>query len=354
MTEQNLIEYTKKNTLMNIEVLTLSRMNTRIEEELGGKLDTKLSKIGKSMLIYNLLSKYKSKLQFLGKTAKNVDTVGNLITEFKKHNISPEDIKALKPENKYQEIKLQDILFLYEAYENELSNKLIDENDKLNIMAKKLDDSKLLDNAYIYIDDFQGFTEQEFKVVSKIMDKCLELTVVVTIDDLNTLISPEKDLFYFNKLFAARLISLAESKNAEIEKIKLDKNLRSKTPELKFLEENFNKTSKVEFNEHVKNISINLSKDIYSELEDVAKEITNLVQKENYRYKDISIITQNTEEYSEDAKAIFEKYNIPIFIDEKKELNQNVIIQFILAMLEIFDKNWSYEAMFTYIKSDLL
>ena len=354
MTEQNLIEYTKKNTLMNIEVLTLSRMNTRIEEELGGKLDTKLSKIGKSMLIYNLLSKYKSKLQFLGKTAKNVDTVGNLITEFKKHNISPEDIKALKPENKYQEIKLQDILFLYEAYENELSNKLIDENDKLNIMAKKLDDSKLLDNAYIYIDDFQGFTEQEFKVVSKIMDKCLELTVVVTIDDLNTLSSPEKDLFYFNKLFAARLISLAESKNAEIEKIKLDKNLRSKTPELKFLEENFNKTSKVEFNEPVKNISISLSKDIYSELEDVAKEITNLVQKENYRYKDISIITQNTEEYSEDAKAIFEKYNIPIFIDEKKELNQNVIIQFILAMLEIFDKNWSYEAMFTYIKSDLL
>ena len=93
-------------------------------------------------------------------------------------------------------------------------------------MAKKLDDSKLLDNAYIYIDDFQGFTEQEFKVVSKIMDKCLELTVVVTIDDLNTLSSPEKDLFYFNKLFAARLISLADSKNAEIEKIKLDKNLR--------------------------------------------------------------------------------------------------------------------------------
>ena len=354
MTEKNLIEYTKKDTLMNIEVLTLSRMNTRIEEELGGKLDTKLSKIGKSMLIYNLLSKYKSKLQFLGKTVKNVDTVGNLITEFKKHNINPENISALKPNNKYQEIKLQDMIFLYEAYEKELSGKLIDENDKLDIMAKKIENSKLLEDAYIYIDDFQGFTEQEFRVVSKIMDKCNELTVVATVDGLNTLTSPEKDLFYFNKLFCARLISLAESKNAEIEKIKLDRNLRAKTPELKFLEENFSKTSNIEFKSPVKNISINLSKDIYSELEDIAKKITNLVKEENYRYRDISIITQNTEEYSEDAKAIFEKYNIPIFIDEKKKLNQNIIIQFVLAMLEIFEKNWSYEAMFTYIKSDLL
>ena len=54
MTEQNLFKYTQKNTLMNTEVLTLSRMSSRIEDELGGKLDTKLSKIGKSMLIYNL------------------------------------------------------------------------------------------------------------------------------------------------------------------------------------------------------------------------------------------------------------------------------------------------------------
>lgn len=354
MAEQNLFKYTGKNTLMNIEVLTLSRMITRVEDELGGKLDTKLSKVGKSMLIYNLLIKYKSKLQFLGKIAKNADTVSQLITEFKKHNIKPENIKELKTENKYQELKLQDILFLYETYESNLSNKLVDENDKLDILSSKLTESKLLDNTYIYIDDFQGFTEQEFKIVSKIMDKCKELTVVVTLDELNTLTKPENDLFYFNKLFAVRLLDLAEKKNASIEKIKLEKNLRAKTPELKFLEENFNKISAKQYSNEVKNISICLSNDVYAELEEVAKQITTLVQKENYRYNEISIITQNTESYAEDAKAIFEKFNIPIFIDEKKKLNQNIIMQFILSMLEIFQKNWSYEAMFTYIKSDLL
>ena len=112
MTEQNIFRFTKANTLMNTEVLTLSRMASRIEDELGGKLDVKLSKIGKSMLIYNLLGKYKSKLQFLGKTSKNVDTVSQLITEFKKHNIKIEDIKNLEPTNKYQKLKL--LLFLFQ------------------------------------------------------------------------------------------------------------------------------------------------------------------------------------------------------------------------------------------------
>ena len=354
MTEQNLFKYTQKNTLMNTEVLTLSRMASRIEDELGGKLDTKLSKIGKSMLIYNLLGKYKSKLQFLGKTPKNVDTVNQLITELKKHNITTNEIKSLETENKYQKLKLQDILILYEAYEEKLSNKLIDENDKLNLLAEKLEKSTLLTDAIIYIDDFQGFTEQEFKIIDRIMNKCKELNVVVTLDELNTLTKPENDLFYFNKVFATRLIELAERKSAEIEKIKLEKNLRSKTKELLFLEENYNTTKPNNFKGEIENIEIKLTNDIYAELEEVAKQIVKLVREENYRYNEISIITQNTENYAEDAKAIFKKYNIPIFIDEKKKLNQNLVMQFILAILEVYQKNWSYEAMFSVIKSDLM
>ena len=50
------------------------------------------------------------------------------------------------------------------------------------------------------------------------------------------------------------------------------------------------------------------------------------------------------------ARAIFNKYNIPIFIDENRDLNQNILIQYVLAILEIFIKNWSHEAVFNYIK----
>ena len=54
MAEKNLIEYTKSDTLLNTEVLTLSRMAKRVRDEVGG-LDNNISSAGKSMIIYNIL-----------------------------------------------------------------------------------------------------------------------------------------------------------------------------------------------------------------------------------------------------------------------------------------------------------
>lgn len=73
--EQNLFKVTGENTLLNVEVLTLSRMATRVMGEVGGKLYTRLSKIGKSMLIYDILTREKKNLKFLGKSDKNIDIV---------------------------------------------------------------------------------------------------------------------------------------------------------------------------------------------------------------------------------------------------------------------------------------
>ena len=82
------------------------------------------------------------------------------------------------------------------------------------------------------------------------------------------------------------------------------------------------------YDKTVENLQLFLAKNQYSEIEEVAKKILKLVRDEGYRYKDISIITKNIETYSSLAKAIFSKYEIPIFIDENRDLNQNIIIQY--------------------------
>ena len=41
-------------------------------------------------------------------------------------------------------------------------------------------------------------------------------------------------------------------------------------------------------------------------------------------------------------------------IDEKKELNQNILIKFIISMLDIFANNWSFNSIFNYLKIGLL
>ena len=86
----------------------------------------------------------------------------------------------------------------------------------------------------------------------------------------------------------------------------------------------------------------------------MASKIVELVKEKKYRYKDISIITKNLDTYSNLCKAIFDEYDIPVFIDQKKDLSDNILVQYILAVLDIFSKNWSHEAVFNYIKTGFL
>ncbi len=351
--EQNLFKVTGENTLLNVEVLTLSRMASRVIMEVGGKLYTRLSKVGKSMLIYNILLKEKKNLKFLGKSDKNVDIVSNMLTELKKHNIDVQSLLNTNFDDQYMRLKLEDIETVYNAYEKQINEKFIDENDSMNILKENLQNTDMFKDSIIYVDDFLGFTSQEFGVFEELLKVCSEMTVTSCIDDLEKITNVENDIFYFNKKFAIKLLQIAENQNAEINKINLTELYRFKNDELKFLEKNLSENSKEKYKKSSENVELFLANNSYSEMEYVAKKIINLVKENNVRYNEIGIVTQNIESYLEDAKAVFDKYEIPLFIDSKKELNQNILIKYIIALLDIFAKNWSYDAMFDYLKVGL-
>lgn len=350
--EKKLFEVVNKKALVDVEVLTLSRMAYRVSNEIGGK-PSHLSKAGKDMLIFDLISKEKCNLNFLGKSEKNIDIVNRLFTEFKKHGILVQDLKNVSTKDKYTELKLKDIELLYEKYEERLSNNFIDENDTLTILANDLSNTDMFKDTYIYIDEFLGFTKQEYNVFKQLCMQAEEITVGVATDNLETTTMKEKDIFYFNKKYANNLVEIAKQNKFEIKEIYLEEINRFKNQELKYLEQALY-TSKGKFEEGNKHIKLFLANNPYTELEYVAQNIHNLVKNCGYHYNDIGIIAEEIEKYSEDAKAVCNKYNIPLFIDEKKQLNQNILIKFILGMLDIFAKNWSFDSVLNYLKIGLL
>ncbi len=133
-----------------------------------------------------------------------------------------------------------------------------------------------------------------------------------------------------------------------------NKNARFKSEQLLHLEQNLYNIKQKKYELEPKDLSIFLANNQYSEVEYIASKIIKLVREEGYRYKDISIITKNLDNYSNLCKAIFNKYNIPIFIDEKKDLSDNILVKYILSILDIFSKNWSHESVFNYIKTGFI
>ena len=351
--EKKLMEAIDANAVFNAEVVTLSRMAYRVINEIGGRTETNLSKCGKAMLIYSILNNNKKELKLIGKNDENVDMLDTAITEFKNHGISIEQLKQEidKQEDIYLKNKLTDLSLVYEGFENQLSGKYIDETDLLTILAENIENTDMFNNQYIYIDEFAGFTKQEYQIIEKLILVANQVTVTICIDELNIPKNPNTDIFYSNENTVNKLFEIAQNCGTKVEEIKLENKYRFKSNELKHLEENLYENRPHKYTNSVENIKLFLAKNQYSEIEEVAKNILKLVRDNGYRYKDISIITKNIANYSSLARAIFDKYDIPIFIDENRDLNQNIIIQYILSVLEIFTKNWSYESVFNYIKT---
>ena len=347
--EQKLMENRK--SIIGTEVITFNRLAYRVMNEIGGLIHTNLTKCGKAMLIFSILQAKKNNLTFLNKSDENIEICMRIISELKKHGVTISDLKNVqeKIENKYLKNKLKDIILIYEKFENKIQDNYIDETDLLTILAENIDKVDLLKNADVYIDEFAGFTEQEFETIKKIIKIANSVTITFCADNLDFNTDPNTDIFYPNKVTYNKIISLLD-KDEKVETINLNNLYRFKNEELKYIENYLYSTKVKQFNSN-KNINLFLAKNYYSEIENVAKKINKLIKRENLRYKDICIITKNTDSYSSLIKTIFGKYGIPVFIDEKRDLNQNIIVQYILSILEILNKNYSYESVFNYLKT---
>ena len=351
--EKKLLETFNNKSVINAEVLTFNRMAYRVAGEVGGTATTHISNSGKAMLIYNILCGKKSKLKFLGKSDENIELIIEQITEFKQHGVTVEDLNKMKEETQdnYLKLKIQDMLQVYEDFQKKIENQYIDENDALTNLANQLPDVKICDNTVIYIDEFIGFTKQEYEIIKQLSEAAKQVTISICTDTIEEATTPDGDVFYPNKLTISRLIEMAKEGKISIEKpVYLQECKRFKNRELQHIEENMYAIPYKKYEEKPENITLFLANNQYSEIENVAINILKLVKNEGYRYKDIAVITKSLDVYSNLAKVIFQKYQIPVFIDEKKDLSQNIIVKYILSILEIFARNWSYESVLNYRK----
>ena len=351
--EKNLMNICERKAVMAAEVITFERMAHRILLEVGGVLNNSITNTGKAILLTNIIENQKENLKFLGKTDKNLELTLRLITELKKNNITEELLEknVSGVNDNYLKLKLEDVKLLYSEFNKEIENKYLDDDNLLSLVKDKIKQSVMFKDSYIYIDEFAGFTKQEYGIIEELLKIANEVNISICTDSLEQSRFLENDIFLENKKTVSKLIKIAESNNLEIlEQVELSNPYRYKSEELKHLVENLYALNNKKYEKECKDIKLFLANNNYSEIENVANNIVELVRDKGYRYKDISIITKETSEYSSLIKSIFSKYNIPVFIDEKKDLNQNILVKYIIAILDIFSKSFSIETIFNYLK----
>ncbi len=360
--ERSLVKTMGASGFNKAEVLSFKRLAYRIFSEVGGSCRKRISQPGKCMLIFHILDKLKPDLNVFGMTAGRrgfSSTLCSIISEFKRYSVTPQILnQASKSIKGNQQLidKLEDIGRVYEQYENELGVRYADSDDDLTVLCRKLDDSSYINGAEIWIDGFSGFTPQEYAVIEKLLTKAVNVNITLCtdcIEDEYNLSGVE--LFAPSRATAAKLIKIARQKGVGILKPVALNNKHSRyiSDELKHLEQNVFSFCPSTYKEKLKDINVYRATSLYNEIEETARDIVRQCRENGFRYNDIAVVSGNLARYKKIISAVFTQYEIPFFIDNKRDVMGHPLIMLVLSILRIYPSNWSYEAVFRYLKTGL-
>ncbi len=362
--ERNLIKTLNKSGLHRAEVLSFRRLAYRVFNEVGGITRQHIHPAGRCMLLYRIMNELKDDLKVFAKAANQqgfVNTLSTSISELKRYQITPESLRNMAEnteENELLKHKLEDISVIYEKFETLLHRTYIDADDDLTLLAQKLEKSQQFNQAEIWIDEFAGFTPQEYGVIEQLLRKVYRVNIAFCTDYLiDEYQLDATEVFSPTKRAVKKLMDIANANNIVIDKPVPCKHTAyhrfQNSNSLHHLEQYFYAYPHKKYIEKTKDVSLYTAVNTYTEVESAARDIIRLCRDEGLRYKDITVITRNLPGYEKLIMAVFSEYGIPYFIDRKKEIASHPLVSMVLSALEIFTHHWSYESVFRYLKSGL-
>lgn len=362
--EKNLLSSSGESGLMRERVLSFQRLAYHVFSEFGGIQEVVLDDTGKNMVLRKAIFEVNDKLKFFkGAVDKQgfIDSLSATVTEFYQYDISANSLAASADDISHNDnlrLKMHDLHLIFKQYQACLEKNYVSGDETLDILAGKVEKSKLVKDAEIWIDGFTGFTPQEYKVIEKLLMYAKNVTFSLTTDEPKTSYADIKqsEPFFETKNTIKLINELANNNSVEQgDTIYLNDNLRSlDSPDLKFLEENFFGSNVVPFRNACDNIKVVYADNINDEIHYTAKKITELVMERKYSFNEIAVITCAPSDYEKNIKLIFSQYNLPVFIDTNKDILSHPLTEFIRSALEIVAYNWQYESVFRLLKTNIL
>lgn len=354
--ERDAFFYLGAKGLMDLEVVSISRLGLKVLAEVGGGRSALIDKYGRHMLLTRILSEEKEHLGiYKGMERKQsfVEMVNNFISELKQYGVSPQELEQIADnlgETAYLRKKLQDISVIFRQYEAAIQGKYLDTEDYVSLYADKITESKMIQNSEIWIYGFDSFTPKNKEVIQRLITSAKQVNLVLTC----SLEGRDQELFSLTGYIMKSFRELAEQSGVACEVCPIPDSyeIREKAPAVKVLEHEIYSIPVHPEDAH-DGLTLVKAANFYSEAESAAARVLSLVRDEGMEYKDIILICNDMENRGTIAKRVFAQYGIPLFLDKKQNIVHNPASVFILSLLEICSRGYGGEALFRLLKTGL-
>lgn len=362
-TEKRFVEKFGGTGLNNIEVLTLRRMAINCLS--AGQLNH-LTESGKQMLLYKAVNSARAAvtdirgmdMSLVAAMQKQgfLDVASSLINEMKRYLVTPQMLceKAQNVRNndtlKNKLTVLSEVYKLYCEYTEQSG--CTDSEDDLYALAECIKNgNEFNSDTYIWVNRFDKFMPQQLCVIRALLEKGVHMTVSVCCpfaedeSERGLYVQTEKTVDTVMRLGAEYGFEGETGAGSALMHLSGSSDLYKL---FRYWNDDFT------YEDVPQNMSLFQSRDTYGEIEYTACRISDLVRDEGFRYRDIAILCGDEEEYRHLIEAVFGEYDIPYFTDRKIILSDHPIAMQILSLFGIIEEDWSYDAVFRYLRAGFI
>lgn len=363
-TQKKLILRSENRGLMNIDILSFTRLAYKIFEEVGTKDRITLDDTGKNLILRKVAISNEDKLTLLKNNVRKngyIHEIKSAISEFMQYDLAVEDVDKLVTYCKDKPLlsrKLSEINILYKAFLDFIQEKYLTTEEKMELLAREIVKSETANDALFVFDGFTGFTPVQEKVIASILGISDHVWMSFTVDEKSIVDKnyDETGLFGLTMKSIERITKMAKENDVRIEEAKTffkgDYCRYKDSPVMAHLEKNIFRYPYKKYSVEEKcPIKIFSAISPREELTSVAITIKHLVAEQGYQYRDFAIVTGDLERYGTIAQGIFDTYSIPCFIDGDRHLGLNPFTEFIKSAMLIMITDFSYDAVIHFIKS---
>lgn len=363
-TQKDLVTMHPRHGLLNVDVLSFGRLAWRVFQETGGDKRPVLEDLGKSLVLQKVTTDCAKELTILAGTMKkqgSVQEMKSLISELLQYRVKPEDLEEWLENSEHQEgmlrRKISDVRLIYQSFLDYLSSRYLTTEEVPELLCGVIGDSALVRGSTVVLDGFTGFTPVQLLVIQQLLGLCETVRIVVTAD-------PDTDffkkgsrhrLFYMSCRMVQQVTKLASETGCEllpIRKIRGSARFANQRA-LAFLERNTLRSKRKQYPEPTSAIRLRQEVDPEAEVRFVTAEILRLVREEGYRWKDFAVVCGDLGTYGDLCGRKFDAEAIPCFIDRKKSVLENPLVEFVRSAMNMIVRSFSYESVFRFLRTSL-
>ncbi|MDO4364570.1 MAG: hypothetical protein Q4C99_08585, partial [Clostridia bacterium] len=174
ISERRLLKDLGENRVNSVENGSFSRLSNEIARKYGAVPLPVLSKGAKAVVFKKACESIKDDLKLFGKNTDNVAFINSAIKiydEMKSCRVSAEDVMqaSVNTEKETLSQKLYDISLIMSAYDSYIAERFLDGASELTRLYEKLVDLDYFVGRTVFIDGFNGFVAQEYKILEVIL-----------------------------------------------------------------------------------------------------------------------------------------------------------------------------------------